>query len=169
MPDRYIEIDEEGLQQLYDGLNILESVDRDKLNELELCLYGLTQSEPIVDAAREAIAYSADLDETDVQLGEVAVAIRIGADTIRALLGSGFRAKQEDFAYAGAGGEGIRTQTFINSDFKPVLSVSEFSQMAIASSDAWLDRFLKQYGNKQPVEIKLSAGKKRHVLLTVSA
>jgi len=154
MSDRYLDIDEDGLSKLYDGLSILEPLDHDKVQEFDLYLYGLTQSETIVDAAREAIADNADIDESDVQLAEVAVAIRIGSDTIRALLGSGFRAKRDEFAYVGQEGEGIRTQSFAFSHFKPTLAVSEFSQMSIASSDSWLSDFLKQYGNKQPVEIK---------------
>ena len=85
---------------------------------------------------------------------EVAVAIRIGSDAIRALLGSGFRAKRDEFAYMGPEGEGIRTKSFISSHFKPTLAVSEFSQMSIASSDSWLPDFLKQYGNKTPAQIK---------------
>jgi hypothetical protein len=152
--DRYQDIDETGLNKLHDGLDILESLVRDAVQELDLFLYGLTQSETIVDAAREAIADAADLDESDVQLSEVAVAIPLSSDAIRALIGSGFKARREDFAYTGTGGEGIRTQSFAFSHFKPVLALSEFSQMAIAQSDAWVDDFLKQFGNKQPAEIK---------------
>lgn len=154
MADRYLEIDEERLMKLYDGLSVLESLNLDTIHEMDLFLYGLTQSETIVDAAREAIADDADLSENDVQLSEVAVAIPLGADSIRALAGSGFKARREDFAYMGTGGEGIRTKTFAYSHFKPNLALTEFTTMAIAQSDAWLDEFLKQYGNKQPVEIK---------------
>jgi hypothetical protein len=152
--DRYQDIDEDRLSKLYDGLDVLESIALDAVHDLDLFLYGLTQSESIIDAAKEAIADDADLDESDVQLSEVAVAIPISGDSIRALMGSGFRARQEDFAYMGTEGEGIRAKSFVLSHYKPVLAVSEFSQMALAQSDAWLDDFLKQYGNKQPAEIK---------------
>lgn len=152
--DRYLEVNEDSLSKLYDGLNILESLDLDAVHELDLYLYGLTQSEAIVDAAREAIADNADIDEADVQLSEVAVSIRVGSDIIRALMGSGFRAKGDDFAYMGAAGEGIRTQSFTFSHYKPVLALTEFTTVALAQGDSWLPDFLKQYGNKQPVEIK---------------
>lgn len=152
--DRYLEIDAKRLEELWAGMDILESVDLDKLQEFDLFLYGLTTSETIVDAAKESIADNADLSEEDVELSEVAVAIPLGADSIRILLGSGFTAKREDFAYMGTGGEGIRKLSFIFSSFKPTLAVSEFTTMALAQSDAWLDDFLKQYGNKQPAVVK---------------
>jgi hypothetical protein len=77
MSDRYLDIDEDGLSKLYDGLSILEPLDHDKVQEFDLYLYGLTQSETIVDAAREAIADDAEIDESDLHLAEVAVANRI--------------------------------------------------------------------------------------------
>src|SRR5208337_395755 len=106
---RFIEIDESKLVALHDGLDLLEMLDRDAMSELDLYVYGITTNEGVVDAAREAIADSRDVTEQDVQLTEVAVAIRLGADTIYALHGSGIRLDNEDFAYMGEGGEGIRT------------------------------------------------------------
>lgn len=152
--NRYQDIDEERLLRLHDGLEILETLDRDAIYSLDLFLYGLTQDETIVDAAKEAIADEAEIAEQDVQLGEVAVAVPLSSDNIHALAGSGIRMQREDFAYMGQGGEGIRTNSFTFSHFKPTVAISSFSQMAIASSDSWLEDFLKQYGNKQPVEIK---------------
>ena len=152
--ERYQDISRERLNQLHDGLEVLETLDRDAINDLDLCLYGLTQSESIVDSAREAIADESEADESDVQLTEVAVAIPLSSDVIHYLTGSGLKIRRESFAYMGEGGEGIRTSTFTFSQFHPTVAASDFSQMSIAMSDSWLDDFLKQYGNKQPVEIK---------------
>lgn len=152
--NRYQDITEEQLLKLHDGLDILEALDLEAVHGLDLFIYGLTQSESLVDAAKESIADEAEISENDVQLSEIAVAIPLSSDTIHYLAGSGLKIRREDFAYAGSGGEGIRTSSFTFAHFKPTCSISDFSQMAIASSDSWLDDFLKQYGNKQPVQIK---------------
>jgi hypothetical protein len=44
--------------------------------------------------------------------------------------------------------------SFTFANYHPNISVNDFTQMAVASSDSWLDDFLKQYGNKQPVQIQ---------------
>jgi hypothetical protein len=154
VPTRYLEITKEQLANMYEGLNLLESVASTEIFELDLALFGLTQSEPILDAAREAIADAADLDENDVQLSEIAVTIPLSSDTIHYLLGSGLKLSREDFAYMGVGGEGIRTQGFTFSHYKPAVSISDFSEMALSNSSAWVEDFLKQYGNKQPAQIQ---------------
>ena len=154
MAQRYVEMDEARLVDLHDGLETLEMLDREAIHDLDLYLYGLTSSAAIVDAAKEAIADEAEINEADVQLSEVAVAIPISADVIYALSGSGLRMRKESFAYTGVAGEGIRTSMFAFSSYKPTAAFTDFSTMALALSDSWLDDFLKQYGNKQPAQIE---------------
>lgn len=154
---RYIDIDAERLSALHDGLELLEAVDRaeggDAFKSLDLHVYGVTNDPQILDAAREAIADSNDLAEQDVQVSEVAVSIPIGADTIYALLGSGIRLDREDFAYMGTGGEGIRSMSFTFAHYKPTVTLHNFSKLAIASSDSWVDDFLRKEGTGQAATI----------------
>jgi hypothetical protein len=153
---RYIEITEENLLNLHDSLELLEMLDRDKMMELDLHVYGITQEPSLIDAAKEAIADGAEneISEQDVQLTEIAVAIPVSADFLYVLGGSGLKLKREEFAYLGQGGEGIRTLSFAFASFKPTAALSSMSQLALASSDSWLDDYLQQFGNKQPAKIE---------------
>jgi len=151
---RYVHIDAERLSKLHEGLELLEQVDRDAMRTLDLFFYGLTNNTQIVDAAKEAIADSNEVAEEDVQLSEVAVAIPLGSDVIYYLDGSGLILRREDFAYMGTGGEGIRTQSFAFSHYKPKVTLSYFSKVALASSDAWLDDFLRKEGSGQAAQVK---------------
>lgn len=156
MPN-YIEIDAERLAKVHDGLDLLEAVDRAEgggaLKSLDLHLYGITTNPQIIDAAREAIADSEDLAEEDVQITEVAVAIPLDADTVYYLTGSGIKLNREDFAYMGSGGEGVRQLSFAFAHYKPTVALSYFSKIAIASSDSWIDDFLRKYGSGTPAQI----------------
>jgi hypothetical protein len=150
---RYIELNKERLMRLHEGLEILEMVDRDAIGEMNLCVYGLTSDRQILDAAREAIADEAELDENDVQLTEIAVAIPISSDTIYALTGSGIRLKDEEFVYLGGGGKGPRSLSFTFAHYKPTVNLNAFSVLGLASSESWVDDFLMKEGNKQPAQI----------------
>jgi hypothetical protein len=150
---RYIDVNPERLSNLHGALELIESVDRDAFRNLDLHIYGLTNNPQIVDAAKEAVAENADVAEEDVQLSEVAVAIPLSSDIIYYLAGSGLNLRREDFAYMGAGGEGIRTMSFTFSHYKPQVTLSYFSKLAIASSDAWLDDFLKKEGSGKPAAV----------------
>jgi hypothetical protein len=150
---RYVEINAERLSHLHEGLELLEQVDRDAMRTLDLFLYGISNNPQIVDAAKEAIADSEELSEQDVQLSEVAVAIPLGSDIIYYLDGSGLILRREDFAYMGSGGEGVRTQSFAFSHYHPRVTLSYFSKIALASSDAWLDDFLRKEGSGKPAQV----------------
>ena len=150
---RYVEIDAERLPHLHEALELLEMVDRDAMRTLDLHLYGLTSNPQIVDAAKEAIAESEDVAEEDVQLAEVAVSIPLSSDMVYYLTGSGLTLRDEDFAYMGGGGEGVRTQSFTFSHYKPRVPLSYFSKIALASSDAWLDDFLRKESAGKPAEV----------------
>lgn len=150
---RYVEINAERLSHLHEGLELLEQVDREAMKTLDLFLYGISNNPQIVDAAKEAIADSEELAEQDVQLSEVAVAIPLGSDIIYYLDGSGLILRREDFAYMGSGGEGVRTQSFAFSHYHPRVTLSYFSKIALASSDAWLDDFLRKEGSGQAAQV----------------
>ena len=150
---RYIEIDEERLSKLHDGLELMEMLDRETMRSLDLHIYGVTNNPQILDAAREAIAESEELAEEDVQVAEVAVAIPISADTIYALLGSGIRLSREDFTYMGTGGEGVRTMSFTFAHYKATVNIGYFSKVALASSESWLDDFLRKEGTNKPAQV----------------
>jgi hypothetical protein len=150
---RYIDIDQERLSHLHEGLELLEMVDREAIAGLDLCVYGITNNASILDSAKEAIADSEEVAEQDVALTEIAVAIPISSDTIYALNGSGIRLSREDFAYMGSGGEGVRTMTFAFAHFKSTVTLNSFSKLAIASSDSWLDDFLRKEGSGQQAKV----------------
>lgn len=150
---RYIDVNSEQLSNLHEALNLLESVDRDAFSGLDLFIYGLSDNPQIVDAAKEAIAESEEVSEEDVQLSEVAVAIQLSADMIYYLAGSGLRLQREDFAYMGQGGEGVRTFSFAFAHYKPTANLGYFKKLAVASSDAWLDDFLRKEGSGKPAVV----------------
>jgi hypothetical protein len=154
---RYIEIDEKRLTNMHEGLELLEAVDRgsygEVMRQLDLHLYGISTDASVLDAAREAIAEHEEAEETDVQVAEVAVAIPLSADTIWALTGSGIKLDREEFAYMGGGGEGVRSLAFMFARYKPTVTVHNFSQIALASSDSWIDDFLRQHGKGTPAKV----------------
>jgi hypothetical protein len=150
---RYIEINEERLEKLHDGLELMEMLDREAMHSLDLHVYGVSNNPQLLDAAREAIAESEELAEEDVQIAEVAVAIPISADTIYALLGSGIKLTREDFAYLGTGGEGTRTMSFTFAHYKPTVNMGAFTKIALASSESWLDDFLRKEGSGQAAKV----------------
>jgi hypothetical protein len=150
---RYIEVDSERLSKLHEGLELIEMVDRDAFRNLDLFIYGVTTNPQIVDAAKEAIAESEEVAEQDVQLAEVAVAIPLSSDIIYYLAGSGLTLRREDFAYTGGGGEGVRTMSFAFAHYRPKAVLSYFSKLAVASSDAWLDDFLRKEGSGKPATV----------------
>jgi len=156
MPQRYVDISEQDLHKLRDGLDLLERLDPDKVRELDGYLYAITKDPGVLDAAREAIAaaYEEEIDESDVEVGEIALAIPLSGDILYYLTGSGLKLRKEWFAYAGTGGEGIRSESLGFSHYKPQVTVHNFTHMALGDSDAWLDQFLKQYGTGAKATIK---------------
>ena len=131
---RYVEVTAKQLFELRAGLELLASLDRDAVGDLDLCLYGITTNESILDSAREAVADSEELQEGDVQLSEVAVSIPCSGDNLWALTGSGARLNREEFAYMGTGGEGVRTLTFVFAHYQPRVTLGDFSRLALALS-----------------------------------
>jgi hypothetical protein len=161
--ERFIETNEDQMLKLREGLELLETLDRDAIRDLDLFLYVLTSDPSVLDAAKEAIAedYSsaaeegAEITEEDVELGEIAIAIPINSDTIYALTGSGIKLRDEYFAYSGGEGEGVRRAYLYAASYRPVVTMHSFSHMALASSDSWIDDYLEKTGGHGTVETRI--------------
>ncbi len=146
----------EELLKLREGLDILSKLEDTREMLLDVYIYGISSDMAILDAAKEAIAAESDerITEENVQLSEVAIAIPLSSDIIYYLTGSGLKLNREEFAYTGEAGEGVRELGFQWARMKPTVIAGNFSQMALASSSSWLDRFLRQYGTKAPAKVK---------------
>jgi hypothetical protein len=145
---KYIETTEEQLLRLRDSLELLGQLDQSKVKDLDLCIYGMTRNQSIIDAAREAIAeetYDENITEADVTLSEVAVAIPISADTIYALTGNGIKVGHgETFTYLGES-EGPKTASFGSASFKPTISLHDLEDICLADSDGWSFEYLQKH------------------------
>ena len=53
----------------------------------------------------------------------------------------------------GGGGEGVRTLSFAFSHYHPRVALNYFQKLALASSDSWLDEFLRKEGTNKPAQI----------------
>jgi hypothetical protein len=165
---KYVEVTREEVEALRAGLQLLERVlDNSDSDVLQLYLYGVSKDISIVDAAKEAIADDMNSDgdtldsdtysESDVNIGEVAVGIRISSDNLYYLTGSGLILREESFVYDSGNVEGVRETTLRYAHSEPRVTLSAFTSLAIANSDSWLDSFYKQYGSKteamKPTEV----------------
>lgn len=155
---QFVDIQQDQLLKLRDGLEILGQI-WDSDESPRVYLYGISNDPVVLDAAREAIAEQMDdetVTEDTIQLAEVAVCIPLSGDVIYALTGSGITLEQGDdeFAYVGGKGEGIRTSGFNWARVKPQVAVGEFTRLALAGDSVWLDRFLQQRGTNQPAQIQ---------------
>ena len=156
------------LTKLRDGLEVLERfVDSDALKSLDLWLYGVVTDQYILDIAKEAIIANheesldeqdteAPLDESDVELTEIAIAVPISySSNIDVLYGRGYPLRELEFAYQSGEGEGIRTLGFYNAyTTSGSIKISDMGEKAVAESDMDLDEFLKDKGKGVAVQIK---------------
>ena len=144
---KYAVTTEEQLNTLQQGLDILGHINRELL-PATLYLFGLLKSEsPVLAEVDDAVWEDSFAGETlaeDVDIKTACVAIRISDDILRALLGVGLRCENSDFSYI-LNGE-IRSSSFSYAERKPVISVSQFSKMALADESYWLEDFMKSEG-----------------------
>jgi hypothetical protein len=156
MSQHYINVTEEQINSLRDALSLLDHLNPDKSATLDLYLYAMVNSVGVVDAAKEAVAETAEqeMDETQVQISQVAVAVPVSSDTLYYLAGSGLKLHREDFVYV-SGNDGPRQGSFAFSHYKPTLSLREMQNLVLADSDAWLDQFVRQSGTKAPATTKI--------------
>jgi len=162
---RYFTIDEKGLASLMRGLELIERLDAEKVSELRLHLYGMTSEQGVIYEAKAYLMDNLDeymdedgqttLEEDDISLPEVAIAIPLSADTIYALTGSGIDMHRMEFAYLSGGGEGVKTGTFYNESAKRTrVTMGSLSRMALASDDIWLRDFLLERRTNQSMSIR---------------
>lgn len=151
----YVDVTVEDLKTLQGALKVLEPLGE----PIELYLYALTQDPGIVDAAKEAIAAYSDeegLSEEDIQLTEVAIEVQLSPDKLYYLVGSGLRLqKGDEFSYMGGQGEGVREIGWNWTRRGPTATVGSFSKMALGRDSGWGDKFLMQYGSKQPMKVEV--------------
>lgn len=151
---RYFEVTDHELQDARPGLLLAEQLLKD--DHFIPYLYGLTTKEDLVLSAQEALHDGHDEDEEGNPLAhptltEIAVAIPFSSDTLYYLSGSGLILRTEDFAY-NSPNEGPRTESLRWAHTHVKVRMSDFTQLALSSSDSDLDEFLKQYGTKGTAE-----------------
>jgi hypothetical protein len=155
---QFVDIRPDDLLKLRDGLDILDRIREDPDEQRNIFLYGISTDTVLLDAAREAVANDADdpaIMEDNITLGEIAVAIPLSGDVIYALTGSGMKLdRRGEFAYRSGEGEGVRTLSFQWSNVKPVVTLKDFSQTALANDSVWLDRYLAQRGTNATVAVQ---------------
>jgi hypothetical protein len=155
----FVDIKQDDLLKLRDGLEILDRLRDPAFDDRgKVYFYGVSTDVVVLDAAREAIAEYADdpaITEDSITLGEVAVCLPISGDVIYALTGSGMKldSTEDEFAYR-TGTEGPRILSFRWSRVKPVVTVADFTKMALANDSVYLDRYLAQRGTNTPGQIK---------------
>jgi hypothetical protein len=150
---RYSEVDKEELREARPGLLLVERVTRETHEPLALCLYGITTNAGLVKAAHEAIVGQFDEEEESEQRKneavptEVAVSISLNSDTLYYLTGSGLLLQEEAFSYLG-GKDGARRSHLENPRPRPRVTLDDFTVLAIADDDTWLDDFLTAFASK---------------------
>ena len=157
----YIDATEEDLNRLRDGLDVISRINHSLLGDFDIYLYGITSAPTVLDAARESIAYMSEepIDEDDIVLEEIAVAIPVSSDILSSINGSGFKLHNEDFSYNGPENEGVRQTDFIGSTFKPKLILKYFSKYALADDVTHLNDFLERYGSKAEMRVNKSVSR----------
>jgi hypothetical protein len=147
---KYSTVTEEQLDVLQQGLDLLAHVSHDLLPST-LYLYGLLKPDsPILSSITEAAwedNYAGEAKENDIQIETAAVSIRLSSDILQYLLGSGFRSEDDDFEYLL--NEEAHASSFSYTDNKPVISLSQFSKVALADDSYWLRDFLQAEGATQ--------------------
>jgi len=154
----FLEITEEQMLRLREGLELLETLDRDAIHEIDICFYGLTNDPSVLAAAREVIASEQDdenVSEEDVELGEIAIAIPLSSDVIYYLTGSGLKLRDEYFSYPGVEGEGPRRNYLGYAHYHPTVTTHSFQHMALALSDSWVDDYLQKVGGHGAVATRI--------------
>jgi hypothetical protein len=150
----YVEVTKDELMALRTGLDIIERVRRENGDEwLELYLYGLTSNTAVLAAVREAVANESEgldeeISEENVNVKEVAIAIALGSDPLYYLTGSGLILRDQSFTFNGEGGEGVRESSLRYGRSEVHVTIHDFTEMAIADNDMYLDKFLTQHGSK---------------------
>ena len=139
---RYTTITKEVLSSFRTTLAVLEQVSDDPL---EIYLYGLTTNPGVLAKAEQSLEYLGDEEDEVSKLGQIAICLRLSDEAIRLLEGSGLTLDDEEFAYV-LGGDSARTSSIRYGKGAARITDEDFSEMAIATSDTWVDDFLTKHG-----------------------
>lgn len=147
---KYSTVTEEQLNVLQQGLDLLGHVSQD-LVPTTLYLYGLLKPDsPILAAVNDAAwedAYAGEIRAEELHIQTAAVSIRLSGDILRALLGSGLKADDDEFMYL-LNGE-MHSSSFSYAQQKPVLTFSQFTEVALADDSYWMKDFFQAVGGSQ--------------------
>jgi len=150
---KFITITPDKLDKLRDGLDIIEHLGESTDEPWDLYLYGITSNAGIVDSVKESIAGEIDEEETDIKIApEVALVIGLSSDILYYLTGSGLNLRNEDVAYTKGEGHGVNIVSLLWASYRPKITISAFSTLAISRYDMYVDSFLQKYGNKGPAQ-----------------
>jgi len=146
----FTDVTDQTLREARPGIELVEEVLLD--SEFPIYLYGLTTKDTVLLAAGASLG----MDDAGGGLAEVGIAFPCRKEALSQLYGSGFILTDQDFAYL-LGSDGVRTTQF-SGQRPPKITAMDFTRMALADSDAWLDEFLAQYGKSTPVAATVSRG-----------
>jgi hypothetical protein len=139
---RYSTISKEILSGFRTTLSVLEQVSDDPL---EVYLYGLTTNPGVLAKAEQALEYLGDEGDEAPDLRQVAICLRLTDEAIRLLEGSGLTLEDEEFAYV-RGKDSARTNSIRYGKSPARITDEDFTEMAIATTDTWVDDFLTKHG-----------------------
>jgi hypothetical protein len=158
---RYVQISSADVDKLYPALQILERVNHESESSLEYSLYGLTSDPGIIAYAESALQefYSEEEDGQTFKLTDIAISFPMSSDGVYYLTGSGLRIESQSFAYQTGSDEGVRTAEFSwtpSGGTVPRMTLNDFSVLALADGDSWLDEFYKEFREKisKPEELE---------------
>ena len=144
---RYLLTTEEQLTTLQQGLDILGHIHRDLLPST-LYLYGMLKSDsPILAEVDEAVwedQYAGEVSAESIDIKTACVTIRLSDDILRALLGSGLKCENSDIIYVHK--DEIHTSSFSYTERKPIITLAQFSKMALADDSYYAEDFVKAEG-----------------------
>ncbi len=150
---RYTTVTKQVLSSFGPTLGVLERINDESL---DIFLYGLSRDPGLLAKAEDALEYFMDGEGVEVpKLTEVAVCIPLGEDILYYLEGSGLILRDEEFAYL-SGSDAVRTNTLRFSGLQARVAVDAFTEMAIATSDSWIDDFLTKHGTAVPEQEEVS-------------
>ena len=163
---QYTDTTKDDLLALKRGLEIISHVkDEDEDDKaLDIYLYAMVNNQFLVDIAKEAIISSTEdfldddgnalLEEKDIDLSEIGMAIPLSADNLYALFGSGWEIYSMDFAFQMGDGEGVRTLGFHNANtVTGRVRFDELGAIALANGDLYIDEFFKAKGQGTPMKV----------------
>jgi len=130
----YINVSQQQIEELRPAVDLLMQLWGEDVDEGTLYLYGLLNERSPVKQTVLGVA--------GVESNIVVLSIPINTDSLYFLTGSGYLlGNNETFAYVDK--QEIRTEHLSSLERDTVVTLSSFAKLALATSDSWLDRFIK--------------------------